>query len=68
MGHTELKRGETKMNTNDYIKYLTQTVVQHFDRPKEERKKMKMEKKELKEPFLHRWFGMLPYMFMKKRK
>ncbi|HEO8418669.1 TPA: YqzE family protein [Yersinia enterocolitica] len=27
------------MNTNDYVKYLTQTFVQYMDQPKEERQK-----------------------------
>jgi hypothetical protein len=59
------------MNTNDYVKYLTQTFVQYMDQPKEERKKVKEERKENKQPFMLRWFGILPYALMysvKKRK
>ncbi|WP_312092228.1 YqzE family protein [Niallia sp.] len=52
------------MNTNDYVKYLTQTFVQYMDQPKEQRQKLKEEKKGLKEPFMLRWFGILPYLIM----
>jgi protein-arginine kinase len=49
---------------NDYVKYITQTVVKYIDQPKEERKKMKKEKKETREAFVYRWFGILPYIIM----
>jgi len=49
------------MNTNDYVKYLTQTFVQYMDQPKDQRKQLKKEKKDQKEPFMLRWFGILPY-------
>ncbi|MEM5592314.1 YqzE family protein [Niallia circulans] len=52
------------MNTNDYVKYLTQTFVQYMDQPKEERKKLRAERKGLKEPFILRWFGILPYLIL----
>ncbi len=50
------------MNTNDYVKYLTQTFVQYMDQPKDQRKKLKAERKGNKEPFMLRWFGILPYV------
>jgi hypothetical protein len=59
------------MKTNDYVKYLTQTVVKYIDQPKEERVRVKMAKKDEKEPFVYKWFGILPYLFynnMKKKK
>ncbi|HWJ80307.1 MAG TPA: YqzE family protein [Niallia sp.] len=58
------------MKTNDYVKYLTQTFVQYMDQPKEERQKLKEQRKENKEPFMLRWFGILPYViaFRFKRK
>lgn len=61
------------MKTNDYVKYLTQTVVKYIDQPKEERRRMKQAKKETEATFLFRWFGILPFMLMsgikkKKRK
>lgn len=59
------------MKTNDYVKYLTQTVVKYIDQPKDERKKLKQEKKDGKASFWYRWFGILPYavfnMMKKKR-
>ena len=33
------------MKTNDYVKYLTQTVVQYIDQPKDETKKTTSRKK-----------------------
>lgn len=50
------------MKTNDYVKYITQTFVQYIDQPKEERKKMRQERKETKASFWYRWFGILPYV------
>ncbi|MCE4047068.1 MULTISPECIES: YqzE family protein [Bacillaceae] len=52
------------MKTNDYVKYLTQTFVQYMDQPKEERQKIKAAKRGEKEPFMLRWFGILPYVFV----
>jgi len=54
------------MKTNDYVKYLTQTVVQYIDQPKDERKKQRQEKKDRKADFLYRWFGIVPYVFILK--
>ncbi|MBY0096397.1 YqzE family protein [Mesobacillus maritimus] len=59
------------MKTNDYVKYLTQTVVKYAEQPKEERVKIRVERKSEKSPFLLRWFGIIPYSFMlliKRRK
>jgi protein-arginine kinase len=54
------------MKTNDYVKYLTQTVVQYIDQPKDERKKLRQEKRDRKADFLYRWFGIVPYAMMLK--
>ncbi|PLR76486.1 YqzE family protein [Bacillus sp. V3-13] len=51
------------MKTNDYLKYITQNVVKYIDQPKEMRKRIRDERKETKQPFLTRWFGILPYLF-----
>lgn len=59
------------MKTNDYVKYLTQTVVKYIDQPKDERRKIKQAKKEAEATFLFRWFGIMPFMLMssiKKKK
>lgn len=59
------------MKTNDYVKYITQTVVQYIDQPKEERQRIKQAKKEAEATFLFRWFGILPFLLMsnfKKKK
>ncbi|NRD80734.1 YqzE family protein [Bacillus sp. BRMEA1] len=51
------------MKTNDYVKYMTQTIVKYADQPKEERKRIRQERKEAKAAFWFRWFGILPYVF-----
>lgn len=59
------------MKTNDYIKYMTQTIVRYMDQPKEERMRIKQERRQAKASFWYRWFGILPYIFyseVKKRK
>jgi len=58
------------MSTNDYIKYITQTFVKHFDTPKTARKEIRMQRKLEKSPFLNRWFGVIPFailMIFKKK-
>ncbi|AEP01998.1 YqzE family protein [Weizmannia coagulans] len=52
------------MSTNDYVKLLTQTWMQHVSTPKSERQKKRNEKKEEMPPFAERWFGILPYFFL----
>nr|WP_295974276.1 YqzE family protein [uncultured Bacillus sp.] len=52
------------MKTNDYVKYITQTFVQYIDQPRDERKKLRQEKKEHRADFIYRWFGIVPYVFM----
>ncbi len=41
------------MKTNDYVKYITQTVVQYIDQPKDERIKIRQDKKERKASFMY---------------
>ncbi len=60
-----------KMSSNDLVKYMTQQVVSYIDQPKEERQQQRAVKKAKKQPFLFRWFGIIPMsvtMFMKKKK
>lgn len=52
------------MKTNDYVKYITQTVVRYVDQPRNERKKLRQEKKEQRASFMYRWFGIVPFVFM----
>jgi YqzE-like protein len=54
--------GGVSMKTNDYVKYMTQTIVKYADQPKDERKRMRLERKEAKASFWYRWFGILPYI------
>jgi hypothetical protein len=48
------------MSTNDYIRYVTQQFVSYMDAPKADRKQKRQQRREEREPFLNRWFGMLP--------
>ncbi|MCM3765261.1 MULTISPECIES: YqzE family protein [Bacillaceae] len=50
------------MKTNDYVKYMTQTIVKYADQPRDERKRLRQERKEAKASFWYRWFGILPYI------
>jgi hypothetical protein len=50
------------MKTNDYVKYITQTLVKYIDQPKEVRKRLKQERKMSKASFWYRWFGIFPYL------
>lgn len=50
------------MKTNDYVKYMIQTFVKYIDQPKEERKRIRLERKESKASFWYRWFGILPWL------
>ncbi|RLQ98250.1 YqzE family protein [Falsibacillus albus] len=59
------------MSTNDYVKYITQTFVKHFDQPKSERRELRSKRKDERPPLLYHWFGVIPYAFMmifKKRR
>ncbi|GER68368.1 hypothetical protein BpJC7_27580 [Weizmannia acidilactici] len=51
------------MSTNDYVKFMTQTVMQHISTPKSERQQKRNQKKEEMPPFVERWFGIIPYVF-----
>lgn len=53
---------------NDYVKYFTQTLVKYIDQPKDERKKLRMERRDTRETFVYRWFGIMPFLVMQSRK
>jgi YqzE-like protein len=66
----KLKAG-VSMKTNDYVKYMTQTIVKYADQPRDERRRLRTERKETKASFWYRWFGILPYVLyfeVKKRR
>ncbi|WP_274650300.1 YqzE family protein [Paenibacillus humicola] len=48
---------------DELIKYMTERVVAYIDTPREERKKNRVAAKALKEPWMTRWFGMMPVGF-----
>lgn len=60
------------MSSDDYFKYITESMLKYVLSSKEERKVNKQIKKERKEPFTFRWFGIIPflisYQMRKKRK
>ncbi|RHW41078.1 YqzE family protein [Neobacillus notoginsengisoli] len=49
------------MKTNDYVDYMTKTIVKYIDQPRDERKRMRIERKQERASFWYRWFGILPY-------
>lgn len=63
-GHTgsAKKKAGVSMKTNDYVKYMTETIVKYADQPKDERKRLRNEKKQSRASFWYRWFGILPYV------
>lgn len=65
------KKAGVSVKTNDYVKYMTQTIVKYADQPKEERKRLRLERKQARASFWYRWFGILPYILyteVKKRR
>ena len=48
------------MKSNDYVRFLTETFLEHFDTPKEERRRKKEMRKQKKVPFTYKWFGIIP--------
>jgi hypothetical protein len=53
-GDCNMAKGE------ELVKYVTQRVVTYMDTPPEERKQRRMERKQYRESWESRWFGMLP--------
>lgn len=47
------------MSANDYVKYVTEQIFNYFSESNERKSKKTKEKNE-REPFLFRWFGLLP--------
>ncbi len=48
------------MSVNDYLKYMTETFLTHFEQPKADRIKLKLERREAKLPVHFQLFGLLP--------
>lgn len=46
-------------NRSDYLKYMTERVVRYLDSPRET-KLSRQEKRNRREPWLTRWFGVVP--------
>lgn len=64
------KKQVVRMKTNDYVKYVTETLVQYMEQPRAKRKLRRQDKKQLQQPFINKWFGILPYAifyFFKKK-
>ncbi|WP_299087969.1 YqzE family protein [uncultured Metabacillus sp.] len=62
------------MSANDYVKYVTQQIVKYMDTPKEARKQLREERKNVETSstfYSNRWFGVLPFslkLMLNKRK
>jgi len=50
------------VKTNDYVEYMTKTFVKYIDQPKDERRRLRAERKQDKAAFWYRWFGIIPYV------
>ena len=48
------------MSTNDYVRFVTRVCVSYMDAPKEDRKQKKEQRRAEKEPFMNKWFGVMP--------
>ncbi|QWI23690.1 YqzE family protein [Bacillus mycoides] len=48
------------MSTNDYVRFVTQQFVSYMDASKEDRRQQKQQRRAEKEPFLNKWFGVMP--------
>ncbi|WP_096201234.1 YqzE family protein [Bacillus sp. FJAT-45350] len=59
------------MSLNDLVKFITQQFVTYVNKPTDERKAMRLEKKESRPPAHFRMFGMIPLAIsiaLRKRK
>ncbi len=51
------------MKSEDYVKYLTTEMMKYIDEPKEIRRERRLQRKAEREPWLVRWFGLMPMSF-----
>jgi hypothetical protein len=49
------------MKRDEYVQYVTEKIVSYYDQPKEERKNRKVQAKQMRAPWMVRWFGMMPF-------
>ncbi|SDC25760.1 YqzE-like protein [Paenibacillus sp. UNCCL117] len=54
--------------SDELVKYVTERVVRYIDTPREVRRQVRAGRKEAKEPWEVRWFGMLPLSIRMWRK
>ncbi|HBZ09001.1 MAG TPA: YqzE family protein [Bacillus bacterium] len=54
-------KGCVVMSTDDYVKFMAETLIQRLETPKSERRKQRNERKQMRAPFLVNWFGMVPF-------
>ncbi|WP_010499819.1 YqzE family protein [Paenibacillus elgii] len=46
--------------SDELVKYVTERFVRYIEMPKEVRRQVRADRREGKEPWQYRWFGMLP--------
>jgi hypothetical protein len=56
----EIKEGLHLASGEDIVKYITQRVVQYMDTPQEQRKQLRLTRKNQRDPWHIRWFGLIP--------
>ncbi|MBJ6364294.1 YqzE family protein [Paenibacillus sp. GCM10012307] len=47
-------------NGTDWVKFMTERVVNYMETPREQRKQSRLEARSMREPWLTRWFGLAP--------
>ncbi|WP_028559962.1 YqzE family protein [Paenibacillus pinihumi] len=47
-------------NGTEWVKFMTERVVDYIETPREQRKQTRLEAKAAREPWLIRWFGLAP--------
>ncbi len=48
---------------NEYVKYMTETLVKRWEMPKAERKLLRVDAKDARPSVLFQWFGSAPILY-----
>ncbi|WP_248925035.1 YqzE family protein [Paenibacillus hamazuiensis] len=49
------------MKGEELVQYITERVVAYFDTPREVRKQARQNQKTVREDWVYRWFGLVPF-------
>lgn len=56
------------MSADEYVKYVTESMLKYFLSSKEEKKKIRRAKKTEKDSFSYRWFGVISLLISQRIK